>query len=114
MRCGGVSARREERRGRPGLGHAERREDAVLHEVVPAMSGDCGEDLAGHDVEHVVVRVGAAEARHGPGEPDPVRYLAAIIVRMEPQQVTRAQTQAASVCHEVSYRELASHVWVVQ
>src|SRR2546427_8057979 len=68
MRRGGVSTRREECRGRPGLGHAERREDAVLHEIVPVLAGDGGEDLAGHDVQHVVVRVGAAEARHGPGE----------------------------------------------
>src|SRR5947208_11387133 len=80
VRRGGVSARREERCGRPGLGHAERREDAVPHEVVPALTGDGGEDLAGHDVEHVVVRVGAAKARHGLGEADPVGDLAAVVV----------------------------------
>src|SRR2546430_17134987 len=40
MRRGGVSTRREECRGRPGLGHAERREDAVLHEVVPVLRSE--------------------------------------------------------------------------
>src|SRR6266576_5332648 len=111
MGCGRVAARREVRDRRARLRHPERCENAPRHEVIPAQAGDGGDDLARHNVEHVVVGVGAAEARGGCGEPDAVRDLGPGVTRVEPQEVPgpnprplRGVTRSRTVNWRVTYR----------
>ena len=114
---GRVRARREDRGRRAGFAHAERYKDALAHEVVPAhASGGRGarDQLARHDIEHIVVGVLAAEARDRPREADAVRDLGTAVVGVEPEQVARAQSQAAAVRHQVADREFPGDVRVVQ
>ena len=90
------------------------REDARRDEVLPRLAAERLDDLAGHEVQHVVVGVGAAEAgrRLDVAQP-PGNLLPVVGARGPPEQVARAEAEAAPVNQQVADRQLARHVRVV-
>ena len=97
------------------VGHAERREDALADEIVPTLAGDRGNQLAGRDVEQVVVGIGAAETGGGLDEAQALDDLvAAQVAGREEHQVSRAQAESAAVRQQVADGHLARDVGVVQ
>ena len=64
--------------------------------------------LAGDEIQHVVVRIRGSEARRRPDVPEPPRNLLAIVCRgRPPEQIARAQPEAAPVDEQIADRELA-------
>ena len=63
MRPGAVRGLAPDRRGRRSPCASRRSQHLLAHESLPRLAGDLLDQLAGDDVEHVVVGVGAAEAR---------------------------------------------------
>ena len=97
-----------------GVGHAERREDAVAHEIVPALAGDRRDELPGRDVEQVVVGVGAAETGGRLDEAQALDdFVAAEVAGRKEHQVAGAQAEPAAVRQQVADRHLAGDVRVV-
>src|SRR5207245_240925 len=83
----------------PARGQAERGEDALRDEVVPALAADGRDDLSSGDVQHVVVGVAAAEARRRLRGADAVDDLRPVGVRVKPQEVPGAKPEPAAVRH---------------
>lgn len=99
-----------------GRGHAHpgRLQHALADEVFPAPAGHRLDQLAGDDVQQVVVGVAAAEAGCGPEEAQPPYRLGAAQRRARhEQQVARTQAQAAAVHEQIADGDLARHPGVV-
>ena len=101
-----------------GLGtvsrHAQGREQALADEGFPGLAAHLGHDLAGHDVEDVVVGVAAAEARRRLQEADLLDDLAAREGRgRKVQEVAFAQAQPAAVGEQIADGHLLRDVGVV-
>ncbi len=102
------------RRARVGMGHSERREDPLPHELLPALAGDPRDHLPRHQVEQVVVRIPAAEARCRPQVADvPDDFVAREIGSGPEHQVARAQSEPAAMHQQVADGHLVSHIGVV-
>ena len=94
-------------------GHPDARQDAAADEVFPRQPADRFDHLAGHEIQHVVVRVGAAEAGGGLDESEAPGDLFAIVGRSRPpEQIAGAQAEAATVYEQIANRQLARDVRV--
>ena len=88
--------------------HADRPEDLRRHEVLPALTADGFDDFAGDQVQHVVVRVGAPEARGRRNEADSTRDLLAVVGGFgPPQQISGAEAETAPVHQQIPNGQLA-------
>nr|GEU28508.1 hypothetical protein [Tanacetum cinerariifolium] len=97
-----------------GAGHAHRRQDAVVNRLSPRLAVLFRDDLAGHDVQQIVVGVAVAEARRRLDVPE---FRDDLVGRKfgarPPQQIPGAQSQAAAVREQVAHRHGAGHVRIV-
>src|SRR6266566_4046134 len=94
--------------------HSYAGENSRLHEVFPRLSGNRLDHLAGHKVEHVVIRVRTAKTRGGFDIAQPARDLFAVIRgRRPPEEIAGAESQTAAMHEEVADRELARDEGVV-
>ncbi len=94
--------------------HARGDEDVLAHEALPALAADLFDELAGDDVEHVVVGIGAAEARRGTDVAKAPHRLGAAQRRARHEhQVAGAEAQPAAMHEEIDYRHLARDPGVV-
>ena len=72
------------------------------------LTADRFDHLAGDEIQHVVVGVGAAEAGRRRNEAQPPRDLLAVVGRRRPpEQVAGAEAEAAAVHQQVANRQLA-------
>ncbi len=92
------------------LGHTERVENLMLDKVFPTLACDCGEDLTGGDVHHIVIGVRGTKPRDELGGANAAYDLVTRIVRVKPEQVTGTETEAAAVCQHVADREFARDI----
>src|SRR2546422_7967495 len=78
--------------------HSYPGENSRLHEVFPRLPGDRLDHLAGHKVEHVVIRVRTAKTRGGVDITQPARGLfSGIPRRPPPQEGARARAPTPAV-----------------
>src|SRR5687768_11660605 len=88
--------------------HAYAGENARADEVLPGSAAHRLDDLAGHEVEHVVIGVRASKARRGPVVPKSPRDLLPIVGgRGPPEQIAGAEPEAAPVDEQIPDRDLA-------
>src|SRR2546425_11007327 len=88
--------------------HSYPGENSRLHEVFPRLPGDRLDHLAGHKVEHVVIRVRTAKTRGGVDIAQPARDLFAVIRRRRPpEEGAGAESQTAAMDEEGAGRGVA-------
>ena len=85
VRDGHVPAGDRGRMARPARGHAGLLQYPLGHEVLPGLAAHGFDDLARGDIEHIVVGVGAAEARCRPDEAEAADDLAPRVARLRPE-----------------------------
>lgn len=94
--------------------HAGGLEDALAHEDFPRLASDFLDELARDGVQHVVVRVAAAEAGRGLDVAQGTHGVGAAARRgRDEHQVARPQPQAAAVDEQVAHRHLVGDPRVV-
>ena len=114
VREGAVGGRVARLVGRGGIGHPAAREHFGRHVLFPGLAGDFLDQLAEHDVEHVVVGIGRAEAGRRLDVAQPLDgFLAGQPGARHEHQVARAEAEAAAVDHQVAHRDLARDPRVV-
>ena len=96
-------------------GHADLREDPRRDEILPALPAHRLDQLTGDQIEHVVVRVRAAEARRQRNEAESPGNLLAVVRRLgPPQQIPGAKAEPAAMHEEIAHRQLAGDVRIRQ
>src|SRR5215475_11056749 len=112
VRRGDVVGRFESVHARAARGHAERLEEAVFDEIVPALARDGLEDLARRQVHYVLVAELRAEAPARFEKARAADDLVATVIGAVPHQI--AAIQSAAVAEQIAHRHLFRGVRIVQ